>query len=76
MGVMCFWLAGHKIWWAWYVGLATQAVWVAYSLATQQWGFLVGCLFYTAVYVKNASTWTREHMDSATPKGATAGDES
>ena len=62
MGVTCFWLAGKKVWWAWYVGLATQAVWLAYSIATAQWGFLAGCIFYTAVYVKNATQWTREHL--------------
>jgi len=61
MGVTCFWLAGRKIWWAWYVGLSTQAVWLAYSLTTRQWGFLIGCLFYTWVYVGNAARWTREH---------------
>lgn len=61
MGVLCFWLAGRKIWWAWYVGLSTQCVWLAYSLATQQWGFLVGVALYTAVYTKNARLWTSEH---------------
>jgi len=61
MGVTCFWLAGRKVWWAWYVGLLTQVVWLAYALATRQWGFLVGCAFYGWVYVTNARRWTREH---------------
>lgn len=67
MGVTCFWLAGRKVWWAWYVGLATQTVWAAYSIATQQWGFLVGCAFYTWVYVTNTVRWTREHRAQAAP---------
>lgn len=57
-GVSCFYLAGRKIWWAWYVGLLCQLLWLGYSLATQQWGFLVGVALYTAVYAKNAREWT------------------
>ncbi|MBE7953607.1 hypothetical protein ILP86_04640 [Microbacterium sp. R1] len=62
VGVACFWLAGRKVWWAWYVGLAGQITWAAYSLLTQQWGFLVGVVLYTVVYSKNATAWTREHL--------------
>ena len=61
MGVTCFWLAGRKVWWTWYLGLCTQVVWVAYSVLTQQWGFLAGCALYTWVYAGNAIRWTREH---------------
>lgn len=64
MGVSCFFLAGRKVWWAWYVGLATQVVWVAYSVVTQQWGFLAGCALYTFVYTKNAVAWTAEHKEN------------
>ena len=31
VGLTCFWLAGRKVWWAWYVGIAGQALWLAYS---------------------------------------------
>ena len=61
VGLTCFWLAGRKVWWCWYVGLAGQLTWLAYSLATQQWGFLVGVVAYSIVYSRNAVTWTREH---------------
>jgi lipid-A-disaccharide synthase-like uncharacterized protein len=61
VGCACFLLAGRKVWWAWYVGLAGQVLWLAYSLLTQQWGFLVGVVLYTFVYVGNAVRWTREH---------------
>lgn len=61
VGVLCFYLAGRRVWWAWYVGLSGQLLWLSYALATQQWGFLVGCLFYGWVYVGNAVRWTREH---------------
>lgn len=61
VGLACFWLAGRKVWWAWYVGLAGQFTWLAYSLLTEQWGFLVGVVAYSWVYSNNAIKWTREH---------------
>ena len=47
--------------WCWYIGLAGQVAWLAYSLITQQWGFLVGVAAYSIVYTRNAVQWTREH---------------
>ena len=70
VGLTCFVLAGRKVWWAWYVGIAGQALWLAYSLATAQWGFLAGVVAYTAVYAKNAHTWTRERLESAPKEDA------
>lgn len=66
-GVTCFFLAGRKVWWAWYVGLAAQVLWLAYSLVTQQWGFLIGCALYGWVYTQNCIAWTREHRATPTP---------
>ena len=71
VGVTCFWLAGKKVWWAWYVGLLAQALWTIYAIASQQWGFLAGVPVYSAVYIKNAVAWTRERRrqrdEEATP---------
>lgn len=61
VGLAGFWLAGKKIWWAWYVNIANQALWVTYGIVTAQWGFLVGAGFYTVVFVQNAYKWTTEH---------------
>jgi hypothetical protein len=61
VGLTCFYLAGRKVWWAWFVGLAGQGLWLAYSLITGQVGFLVGVVAYGLVYTKNAVSWTREH---------------
>jgi hypothetical protein len=66
-GLSCFWLAGRKIWWAWYVGIAGQFVWLAYALITGQLGFIIGSLFYTAIYCENAIKWTRERNKKKTP---------
>lgn len=63
VGLCGFWLAGKKVWWAWYVNIANQALWATYSIVTQQWGFLIGCAFYLAVFIRNAIAWTREHKE-------------
>ena len=65
VGVAGFWLAGRKVWWAWYVNIANQALWTAYALVTAQWGFLVGVVVYTWVFVGNARRWTAEHQAEA-----------
>lgn len=67
VGVTCFFLAGNKVWWAWYVGLIGQFLWFAYSIATEQWGFLIGAFLYTFVYLRNAIRWTREHPRDPKP---------
>jgi hypothetical protein len=64
IGVSGFILAGRKIWWCWYINIACQVLWFTYAVVTEQWGFIVGAIFYTAVFVDNARKWTRDrHKD-------------
>lgn len=35
----------------WWFNIAAQAAWVAYAIATRQWGFLLTAGAYTAAYV-------------------------
>ena len=46
VGLTCFWLAGRRVWWCWYFGLAGQVAWPAYSIA----------------YTRNAIQWTRDRQ--------------
>lgn len=62
-GITCFYLAGKKIWWSWYIGIIGQFVWFAYALITDQWGFIIGSLFYTAIYINNSIKWTKQHFN-------------
>lgn len=62
VGLAGFFLAGKKVWWAWYVNIANQVLWTAYSFITEQWGFLVGTVFYMWVFCRNAYLWTKEHQ--------------
>lgn len=65
VGVTGMWLIGKKVWWAWWIGVSAQVLWVAYAIATRQWGFIISALAYGTVQGKNAIEWTREHRAHA-----------
>lgn len=64
IGLIGFYLAGKKVWWAWYVNIANQILWGIFAIATQQWGFLLGIPLYLFVFSKNAYSWTNEHKET------------
>lgn len=66
VGVTGFFLAGKKVWWAWYVNIACQALWVTYAMVTAQYGFLIGAVVYSMVFIENARKWTKEHKRETT----------
>lgn len=59
IGILGFYLAGKKIWWAWYVNIANQVFWTMYAFITQNWGFLLATAFYLVVFGRNAYLWTK-----------------
>lgn len=61
IGVIGFYLAGQKVWWAWYVNITNQLLWGIFAVVTEQWGFLIGIPLYMSVFMKNAYDWTKEH---------------
>lgn len=70
VGIAGFWLAGKKVWWAWYINIANQGLWTTYALLTEQWGFLIGVGFYMIVFIKNAISWTKERFPSYYPSNS------
>ena len=60
-GVTGLYLAGKKKWWAWLISILGEVLWIAYAIATRQYGFIVFALVYMAVFLKNAIQWKREH---------------
>lgn len=67
VGVFGLYLAGRKSKWGWAVGIAAQVLWIAYAIATQQWGFIISAIAYGAVYIKNFVTWRREEAPVSQP---------
>lgn len=72
VGVTGFWLAGNKVWWCWYINVACQALWAAYSIVTEQWGFLAACVIYSVTFTRNAIRSTREHRAAVAHERALA----
>jgi hypothetical protein len=70
VGLAGFFLAGRKVWWAWYVNIANQGLWTAYALYTDQLGFLAGAAVYLVVFSMNAYRWTREHFAERRPRSS------
>lgn len=67
VGLLGFWLAGRKVWWAWYINILNQFAWVAFALITEYYAFLIGTAFYLFVFVRNAYLWTKEHRENRSP---------
>lgn len=63
IGILGFYLAGKKVWWAWYVNLANQVFWTLYAYITQNWGFLLATAFYLVVFGRNAYLWTKHRNE-------------
>jgi hypothetical protein len=61
-GVTGLYLAGRRHWIGWAIGLGTQVLWLAYSISTRQWGFLVSCLIYAVIHLHNLLDWRTEQM--------------
>jgi hypothetical protein len=68
VGVFGLWLAGRKSPWGWAVGIGAQLLWLAYALATRQWGFLFSCGAYGWVYIKNFRSWRASAVPARTEK--------
>ncbi|MEU8279800.1 hypothetical protein AB0C08_36415 [Microbispora bryophytorum] len=60
VGVTGLLLAGQRRALGWAIGLSAQALWIAYALATTQYGFLVSAVVYGGVYARNYLAWRRE----------------
>ena len=69
VGLCGLYVAGSGKSWGWLIGLVAQALWIAYALATGQYGFLVTSVGYGAVYLRNFLAWRREAALRATIEG-------
>lgn len=65
VGVFGLYLAGRKVWWAWFVGTAAQGLWIVYAVVTEQYGFIISALAYGWVYSLNGVKWVRERRTEA-----------
>jgi hypothetical protein len=62
VGVSGMYFVGKKTVWGWLVLLVNECIWIAYALATSQYGFIVMALAYAVVYVKSFLAWRKEEL--------------
>jgi nicotinamide riboside transporter PnuC len=60
VGITGIWLAGRNNKLGWAIGLAAQVLWLAYAIATRQWGFIATALAYGAIYGRNWWKWREQ----------------
>lgn len=60
VGVTGIYFVGRKTIWGWLVLLTNECIWIAYALATKQYGFIAMATAYSAVYIKSFIHWKRE----------------
>ena len=57
VGIAGLWIAGMRMSLGWAIGLAAQGLWIAYAVATRQWGFIASAFAYGFVYARNWRRW-------------------
>jgi hypothetical protein len=62
IGVTGIFLVGRKTIWGWLILCVNECIWIAYALATKQYGFIIMAVAYAAVYVKSYIGWRRDEV--------------
>ena len=60
IGVTGIFFVGKKVIWAWLVLLVNECIWIAYAIATEQYGFIVMATAYAIVYIRSYLAWKKE----------------
>lgn len=72
LGLAGLWLAGSGRRLGWLFGVAAQILWIAYAIATQQWGFIVTAVAYAVVYLRGARKAAKQQGSLCANCGAKA----
>jgi hypothetical protein len=70
VGITGLWLAAKKPKAGWTVALCAQALWLAYAVATRQWGFLATAVAYAVVYARLLRRARQVAVDPTEPTDA------
>ena len=63
VGVIGIFFVGRKTIWGWWVLLFNEALWIAYALVTDQYGFILSAIAYAAVYIRSYIHWSKEPVN-------------
>lgn len=62
IGVSGIFLVGRKTIWGWLILCVNECIWIAYALATKQYGFIIMAVAYASVYVKSYFGWRQDEV--------------
>lgn len=62
VGIIGVYIAGKKNRWGWAIGALYQIMWILYAYFTEQYPFIIVCVVYLVIYVKNFFDWSEEDV--------------
>lgn len=63
IGLTGLWLVTRKDQRGFLVGVAVQALWIAYAVVTHQWGFIVSALAYGVLNARGWAKWQKDRNE-------------
>lgn len=63
IGVFGLYMSSRRKAWGFLIGLSAQVLWLAYALATEQYGFLISAFLYGWVYYRNYRAWRQQTVE-------------
>lgn len=62
LGTIGNFYVGYKKPWAFLILIANECLWISYSILAKQYGLIIFCISYIAVYVRNIYRWKDEEI--------------
>lgn len=70
IGICGIFLVGRKTVWGWLILCVNEGLWIAYALATDQYGFILMSIAYTAIYIRSFIHWRNDDAISEAKSAA------
>ncbi len=70
IGICGIFLVGRKTIWGWLILCVNECLWIAYALATDQYGFIAMAIAYAAIYIKSFIHWRNDDAISEAKSAA------
>lgn len=63
MGLYCTYLVTKKVSYSWLASAVLQVMWIAYAIATAQWGFIPGPVIFIGIAVHGWWKWRKDELE-------------
>jgi len=65
IGIVGVYISGKKNRWGWALGTLYQLLWIVYAYFTAQYSFIIVCIVYAVIYIKNFFEWSADEPDNS-----------